>query len=201
MNTQVVQFFWDIGSPYSYLATTQIRNIVDKYQADLDLRPFLLGAVFKETGNKPPITLPAKSQYMPQDLNNWCEFYQVPLTFPKDFPINSVMPMRAAVAAHRLGNGETFALSLYHAYWGEGQDVSQPEILQQVANACGLNGNELLELTQDQSIKDELRENVALAVHKGAFGAPTFYLGEKMFWGVDHLPLLEFFLAKQSSST
>ncbi len=196
MNTQSVQFFWDIGSPYSYITTTQIRKIVDKYQVDLDLRPFLLGAVFKETGNTPPITLPAKSQYMPQDLNNWCEYFQVPFSFPKNFPINSVMPMRAAVAAQRLGKGEQFTLALYHAYWVQGIDVSQPDRVKQIADECDLNPDEILKLTQDQNVKDELRENVALAVSKGAFGAPTYYLGDKMFWGVDHLPLLEFFLAK-----
>jgi 2-hydroxychromene-2-carboxylate isomerase len=119
----------------------------------------------------------------------------VPLSFPTIFPINSIAALRAGCAANALGRGGDFAQAVMRAYWAEGADIAQPEVLVAIANGVGLDGAALLAQTQEQAIKDQLRANTDEAVKRGAFGAPTFYVDGEMFWGNDRLVLLEKFLA------
>ena len=98
------------------------------------------------------------------------------------------------IAAAQAGKGVEFSLALLKAYWADGQNPSQPEVVAAIAASVGLDGAALLAATQDAAVKDILRANTEEAVKRGAFGAPTFYVGEQMFWGNDRLGLLEAFL-------
>jgi 2-hydroxychromene-2-carboxylate isomerase len=100
-----VEFYYDLGSPYSYLASTQIERICEEYDAELEWKPFLLGGILKETGNRAPLEVPNKRAYMVKDLANWAKRYGVQLNFPNLFPLNSVKPMRGALAAKDRGKG------------------------------------------------------------------------------------------------
>lgn len=190
---QTIEFFWDPASPYTYLAATQIEAVARRCGAELVWKPFLLGKVFEATGNRPPVTVPAKGKHLFQDLRRWARHYGVKFWFPKLFPINSVLPQRVACAVPQERHAD-WAKAVMTLYWTEGADIGQPEVLKQVAAALGLDGEALLAAAQDPAVKDKLRANTDEAVRRGVFGAPTFFVGEQMFWGNDRLVLLEDFL-------
>lgn len=195
--SKIIEFFWDPASTYTYLAATQIEALAARCGATVVWKPFLLGKVFEATGNKMPAALPAKGKYLFKDASLWARLYRVPFAFPKVFPLNSVLASRASLAAAAAGKGLEFNLALLRAYWAEGQDPSQPDVVSAIAASVGLDGAALLAATQDPEIKDQLRANTEEAIARGAFGAPTFYVGQQMFWGNDRLSLLEAFLKEE----
>ena len=194
MSNKTIEFFWDVGSPYTFLASTRIEQIAQAGNAQAKWRPFLLGGVFRETGNRPPLEVPAKLNYMLDDLKTWAAHYKIDFVFPSVFPINSLIPMRAAVGADTLGKGKEFAAAVMRTLWQEGKDPGQPDALNEIARSVGLDGEKLAQMAQDPEIKDVLKKNTAEAVERGAFGAPTFFVGKKMFWGHDRITLLEEYL-------
>ena len=141
-----------------------------------------------------PASVPAKAKYLFGDCKLWARLYDVPLSFPKIFPINSVLALRCACAAEALGRQPAFALAVMRAYWADGADISQPQVLQALAEGLGIDGAALLVQAQSQAVKDLLRANTDDAVKRNVFGAPTFFVGEQMFWGNDRLQLLEAFV-------
>ncbi len=185
-----IEFFYDIGSPYSYLAATQIDAVAAAAGASVEWKPFLLGGVFKASGNDMPARVPAKARWMLSDLTLWAKRYGVPFVFPLSFPPNTVKAMRACVAARREGQAKAFSLALFRAYWVDGKDPSAKETMSAAAEAAGLRGDAIIAATEDQAIKDELRALTDDAVARGAFGAPTMFVGEQMLWGNDRLELL-----------
>ena len=194
MELRNIEFFWDAASPYTYLAATRIEPLVARTGASVVWRPFLLGKVFEASGNRMPAAVPAKAKHLFCDVQRWAQHYGVPVAFPKVFPVNSVLVLRAGIAASGRGKGAEFARAAMKAYWADGIDISQPEAVSAIAATVGLDGPALLLQAQEQPVKDQLRSNTEEAVRRGAFGAPTFFVGEQMFWGNDRLVLLEEFL-------
>jgi len=185
-----LEIYWDVGSPYSYLAIKQLEKQWDDIGEYVVLKPILIGAVFKASGNSMPASVQAKAIYMLQDLQRWRDYLEIPLRLPTDgtpFPINTLLPMRCAVAAQKEGKGWEFCLALFHAYWGEGEDVSQPEILTKVVTQVGLKVEPFFELATSQANKDDVRANVEEAVGRQVFGAPAMFVGDEHFWGNDRL--------------
>lgn len=197
-NMSKVEVFWDVASPYTYLAITQIAGLRQRTGAEVELRPFLLGGVFKATGNTMPAAVPAKAMYMLQDLRRWRELYNVPLCLPRletVFPISSLLPMRVAVAALLQGVGEEFCHGIFKAYWAQARDVSQLEVVREVLDEMELPTAALLAAAETQAVKDKLRANTDEAVERGAFGAPAIFVDDQLFVGNDRLQLVEAFLA------
>ncbi|MER3447108.1 MAG: disulfide bond formation protein DsbA [Candidatus Dadabacteria bacterium] len=186
-----VEFYYDLGSPYSYLASTQIEGICEKYSAEIEWKPFLLGGVYKETGNRAPLEVPNKKAYMIKDLSDWAKHYGVRLNFPDLFPLNSVKPMRGALAAKEKDKIRDYTHHLFRLYWVEGQDLSQDGVLKSAVTEIGIDSDWFFQRIGEQYIKDKLRDETAGAVKRGAFGAPTFYVDGKMFWGNDRLIFVE----------
>lgn len=195
----VIEFFFDVGSPYSYLAATQIEAVAERAGADVRWRPFLLGGVFKETGNDLPARVAQKARYMVGDLLRWANHYGEPLRFPSRFPLNTLKAQRAlaAVARAQPERVRELALGLFRAYWVDDQDVSQPEVVARVASGCGLDGEAIVGEAETQEVKDLLRGWTGEAVGRGAFGAPSMFVGDELFWGNDRLDLLERKLREQ----
>lgn len=189
-----IEFFWEPGSPYTYLASTQIESIARETGADLAWKPFLIGVVFKERGMTLPAAIPAKAQYMFQDLDRWAKQYGEPIARPKVFPVNSVAASRAAIAAGLSGHAGAASKAIMRAYWGEGHDISQPEVLTAALDKAGLDGAAILAKTQEQAVKDQLRLNTEEAMKRGVFGAPTMFVDKAMFWGNDRLDHLRMHL-------
>lgn len=197
---QPLEFYFDIASPYTYLAATQIDTVGERLGVEIVWRPFLLGAVFQATENRPPALVPHKGVWMLQDLIDWADFYGVRFSLNATFPPNTLNVQRALVAAreeHGHDAMKALALALFHAYWADGLDVTDPETFAQVAESTGLDGEALWARTSDQAIKDRLRADTGEAVERGVFGAPSFFYGDKMWWGNDRLPVLERYISQE----
>ena len=194
MTDRTLEFFFDVASPYSYLAATQLPGLAQRTGVTVAWRPFLLGGVFQASGNTMPARVPAKARWMLSDLGLWAARYGVQFKMASHFPINALKPQRALVAAGRTGGNEAverLALALFTGYWAEDVDVSKDSGLLACAAAAGLDGRALLADTADPEVKEALRAATEEAVQRGAFGAPTFFLGDTMFWGNDRLVLIE----------
>ncbi len=190
---KVIELFFDIGSPYSYLAATQIEAVAANAEADLRLRPFLLGGVFKSTGNTMPAALPQRGRYMLKDLERCAARYGVPFKMSRRFPLNTLLTQRAlcAVAASDPDKLAPFMHALFRGYWVEDRDVSSTDEIAAIAAAVGLDGAAVLKAAGEDAAKTLLRANTDEAVARGAFGAPTIFVGDEMFWGNDRLSFVE----------
>ncbi len=189
-----LEFFWDVASPYTYFASTQIDALAQRAGAELVYRPFLIGGVFKSSGNVMPGANPFKAKYMLADLARWRDLYEVPFLLPAaevTFPINSLYPMRVAEVFTQQGKGKEYCHAIMKAYWADGHDVSQAEHLSAVIESLGADANEIMEAAKQQELKDSLRKSTDEAGERGAFGAPTFFIEDEMFWGNDRLEFIE----------
>jgi len=195
--TKTVEFWFDFGSPTAYLAWRQLPKIAEARGAVIDYRPMLLGGVHKATGNNPPGAVPAKGAYMGRDLQRFAKRYGVELNFNPDFPINTLVLMRGAVAAQ--GEGDAFfhkyLATIFEAMWLKPRNLNDPAEVSAVLREAGFDVDWFLAKTQDQAVKDGLKAATEEAVAKGAFGAPTFYIGEDMYFGQDRLDFIDEALA------
>jgi 2-hydroxychromene-2-carboxylate isomerase len=185
-----IEFYWDSASPYTYLAATQIEALAAQHGASVVWKPFLLGKAFEATGNRMPAAVPAKGKYLFKDVALWAQHYGVPFKFPKVFPVASLGSLRVACALADAEVGR-WALAVMQAYWTQDQDIGQPEVLKAVAASLGWDGDDLLARAQTQPVKDRLKANTDEAVQRGVFGAPSFFIGDTMFWGNDRFELME----------
>ena len=190
-----VEFFFDVGSPTVYLAATQLSKIAGRHGATVLWRPFLLGGVFKATGNVSPATVPAKSRYMGDDLERFARRYKVPFLFNPFFPVNTLALMRGAVAYQQQGRLDQYIEAIFSAMWVTGKNMNEPTIVAEVLDTIGSGAQEFLVAIAAQDVKDKLKSNTEEAVERGAFGAPTFFVGDEMFFGQVRLDFVEAALA------
>ena len=187
--SKTVEFYFDLGSPATYLAYTQLPKICEQTDSQLIYIPFLLGGVFKATGNASPATIPAKGRYMFQDLDRYAKRYGVPLKFNPHFPINTLMLMRA-VTGMQLRHPERFQAfinCLFHALWVEGRSLDDLSTVASVLTQNGFDPDEVLALTADEEVKATLKDNTEKAVQRGVFGAPSMFVDNQLFFGQDRL--------------
>ena len=182
--SRTVEFFYDIVSTYSYLASTQIEALADRTGATFVWRPFLLGGVFKATGNAPPASLPARGLYLMTDVQRWCRLYGVTFKLPASFPASTLIAMRALTA---LEGDERVAAThrLFHAYFVDNVDISDAAVV------ADLIGEGPVAMASDPTVKAALRASTEEAVSRGAFGAPSFFFNGEMYFGNDRLHFLE----------
>nr|WP_315445919.1 2-hydroxychromene-2-carboxylate isomerase [uncultured Pseudomonas sp.] len=191
--TKTVEFYFDLGSPATYLAYTQLPKICADTGSELIYIPMLLGGVFKATGNASPAMIPAKGRYMFQDLDRYAKRYGVPLRFNPHFPINTLILMRA-VSGIQLRQPESFQAfidCLFSALWVESRSLDEPATVAAVLSEHGFDPDEVLALTSDETVKAALKDNTETAVNRGVFGAPTMFIGNQMFFGQDRLDFVE----------
>lgn len=186
-----LEFFFDYGSPFSYLADTQLKGLAERTGVRVVYRPMLLGGVFKETGNSSPITIEAKRKYMMDDLRRWAKHYGIPPLDIPHFPINTIRLMRGAIAAERLGVFPAYHRAVYDAFWRDGLNLGDAAVVSAVLERAGLDAERLAALSEEDAVKEALRAATEAAVARGAFGAPTFFVGDQMFWGNDRLIFVE----------
>ena len=184
-----VDFWFDFGSPAAYLAWTQLPKLAAVTGATVAFKPMLLGGVFQATGNHSPVTIPAKGKYTFKDFARFAKRYGVPLTHNPHFPINTLTLMRAAVGL-QMRNDPRFGdymSAMFQAIWVDAKNMNDPATVGAVLHAAGFDPAALLGLAGDATVKDELKAVTQTAVDLGIFGAPTFFVGEHMFWGQDRL--------------
>ncbi len=195
--SKTLEFFFDFGSPASYLAYTQLPKIVADTGATLRLRPMLLGGVFKATGNSSPVTVPAKGRWMLGDLPRWAQRYGVTFAFNPAFPINTLTLMRGA-AGLQLRQPERLAAycdAVFKALWQQQQNLGDPAVLAATLSAAGFERDAFMALAADPEVKAALVASTEEAVARGVFGAPTCFVGNDMFFGQDRLDFVREALA------
>lgn len=190
-----VEFFFDLSSPYSYLAATQMPALAERTGATVAWRPMVLGAVFKTVGNDMPARVPPKARWMMQDLPRWAEHYGVPFKMSSHFPLNTIKAMRLILVDD--AKAAAVARAGFAAMWAEDRDITAEAELRRIAEQGGLDAATALAAIESPAVKDRLRANTDEAVSRGAFGAPTFVVGEELFWGNDRLPFVEAALRRQ----
>lgn len=179
-----LEFFYDYVSVYSYLANSQLNSLAG---ADVVYRPMFLGAVLEATGNHPPGTVKAKGKYLRTDILRWTERYALPFKMNPVFPQNTLHALRLALVAQKQGTFDAVHQPLFDAMWVQEQDLSDKDVLAEVADRAEVSISDI----EDPEIKDELKANTEEAVRRGAFGAPTFFVAEQMFFGNDRFEFIE----------
>ena len=195
--SKTVEFFFDFGSPTTYLAWTQLPLIAAETGAQIVWRPMLLGGVFKATGNASPVTVPAKGKWMFGDMAQWAQRYGVPLKFNPHFPINTLTMMRIATGLlmRRSADFEPFVAAMFKAMWVEPRNLGDAVVLAATIAEAGLDAEALLALAADLEVKAALVATTDEAVAQGVFGAPSFFVDGKLYFGQDRLDFVRDALA------
>lgn len=188
-----IEFFFDVGSPAAYLAWTQLPRIAREAGAEIEYRPMLLGGVFQATGNRSPMEVPAKGQYMQDDLQRHARRYGVPFRHNPHFPINTLALMRGAIGLQQREPGRMvpFVDAVYRAIWVEARNMNDPATMAAVLQEAGFDPGRIQALAADPAVKDALKAATGEAVSRGVFGAPTFFVHGQMFWGQDRLQFIK----------
>ena len=195
--SKTVEYYFDFGSPAAYLASTQLKTLALDTGATVVWRPMLLGGVFMATGNASPASVPAKGKYIFRDFARFARRYKVPLNTNPFFPINTITLMRIAIGL-QLREDPRFAdycTAMFRAIWVDAHNMNDPATVASVLQASGFDAPALLALASEQAVKDKLKAETEGAVARGVFGAPTFFVGDQMFWGQDRLDFVREALA------
>ena len=192
-----VEFYFDFGSPYSYLAYKALPGIAAAHGAQIVWRPMLLGGVFKATGNRSPAEIPAKANWTRRDMQRWAERYGAAFNHNPYFPINTLILMRGAAGMQLRGlDFHKYVEAIFHAMWVEPRNLGEPQELAAALRRAGFDADAFQSLVNDPAVKEQLKKDTEEAVARGVFGAPTFFVGEAMFWGQDRLEFVAEALAK-----
>ena len=190
----VVEFFFDYGSPWSYVAFTQVPLVAARAGAEVRYRPMLLGGVFKATGNQSPaeFNVPAKRAYSKREFERYAARYKIPFAPNPHFPINTMTLMRGAAWTEIEGGSSqdrllAYSRAIFHAMWVEPQNLGDPSVLAPVLAKAGIDPAAFQVATARADVKDRLRATTEEAIARGVFGAPTFFVGPEMFFGQDRL--------------
>jgi 2-hydroxychromene-2-carboxylate isomerase len=185
-----IEYFFDFGSPTSYLATKQLPKIAAASGASIAWRPMLLGGVFKATGNASPVTVPAKGRWMNEDIARWAKRYGVTFAFNPHFPINTLTLMRGATGLQMRASEAEFLRyveAVSDAMWRTPKNLGDAAVLAATLEAAGFDAAAFDALVADPEVKARLIATTEEAVARGVFGAPTFFVGGQMHFGQDRL--------------
>lgn len=179
-------------SPYSYLASTQVQAVAERASATIRWRPMYLPGVMKATGNQGPTAIAAKAMHALKDLNDWAKHYGLPeIQLPDHFPFTAVLANRSALVTEEQGKIADYSTKMFARIWAERADCNDPTVVAGVLGQLGLDATAVMARAGTDEIKNKLRANTDEAVERGAFGAPTMFVGEEMFVGNDRLMFVE----------
>ncbi len=190
--SKTIEFYWDLGSTNSYFALHLIKPVAEKHGATIVPRPFNLGYVFRKQSyvlmEEPKVKLRARKV----DLMRWAKRYSLPFSMPTKFPMKTSPALRGALAMRRFGKEWQFMEHFFAAYW-EKNDASVGEIagLKPIASILGVDQDQFEKLVESAEIRDELVSESDRALERGVFGAPTFFVGDEMFWGKDRMEFID----------
>ena len=187
-----VEFHFDFGSPNAYLAHLVIPAIAQRTGAKFEYVPVLLGGVFKLTNNRSPGEslqgIKNKPEYEALERERFVRRHAITdFTMNPFFPVNTLLIMRGAVAAQLEGCFDRYVDAMFRHMWAEPKKMDDPEVVRAALEQSGLDAARLLGRTQEPAVKDRLLRNTQDSVARGTFGSPTFFVGEKIFFGKDRL--------------
>lgn len=194
--TKTLEFIFDFGSPNAYLAYKALPPILARTGAELRIVPCLLGGIFKATGNQPPLMayghVPAKLAYTQLEIKRFIEKHGLgAFKLNPNFPVNTLMLMRGAIAAEAAGRLEEYVEAGLKHMWEDGLKMDDQDVFAKAMTAAGFDGPALLERIQDPAVKARLAENTQDAVERGVFGVPSFFVGDDLYFGKDRLAEVE----------
>ena len=184
-----IDFYFDFSSPYGYLASTRIDAIAARHGRDVIWRPFVLGAAFKATGQRPLVEQPLRGDYAKRDFARSARLLGVPLTLPEPFPFFGLAASRACYWIEDAAQARTLAKAIYHAAFGEGRDVTPVAKVAEIARGLAIEGVE--QGVEKPETKAKLREATDEALARGVFGSPFIFVDGEPFWGHDRLEHVE----------
>ena len=187
-----VEFHFDFGSPNAYLSHVVIPSIEQRTGVKFVYVPILLGGMFKLTNNRSPAESFAgirnKLPYERLETERFIKKHGITnYQFNPFFPVNTLALMRGAVAAQRLGVFERYVDEIFRHMWAQPKDMDDPAVIAAALKESGFDAPKLMELAQDQSVKDELAANTSRCVERGAFGVPTFFVDDEIYFGKNTL--------------
>lgn len=193
---KTVEFIFDFASPNAYLAHCVLPDIAQRTSAEIVITPSLLGGLFKITGNQAPMTafggIQGKLAYEALETKRFIAKHALSqYQFNPHFPINTLLIMRGLVAARRMGVESPYTQAVFAGMWERGLKMDDPAVVASVLTEAGLDAKAILEATQDPEVKAELLANTESAAARGAFGIPTFFVGDEMFFGKERLGQVE----------
>jgi 2-hydroxychromene-2-carboxylate isomerase len=191
-----VEFHFDVGSPNAYLSHLVVPEIEKRVGAKFEYVPILLGGVFKLTNNRSPAEslrgIKNKPEYERLETRRFIQRHRIARFQPNPyFPVNTLKMMRGAIAAQSLGVFERYADEMFRDMWAEPKKMDDPQVWHAALDASGLPAARIMELIETPQVKAQLLENTQRSVERGTFGAPTFYVGDEIFFGKDRLREVE----------
>lgn len=193
--TKTADFYFDYGSPTSYLAYMQMPAVAKRTGATVNYKPFLLGGIFQATQNRSPMDVPAKREWMLEDMKFFAQRYGVPFQYNPNFPINTLNLMRGAMYAQSQGFLAPYSDAVFKAMWADARNMADVNVVLEVLQEAGLDGKKIIAATQEPSVKEALKAATEEAAKRGIFGAPVFFVGSRMFFGQDRVQYVEELLA------
>ena len=187
-----VEFHFDFGSPNAYLAHLVIPEIEQRTGAKFEYVPVLLGGVFKMTNNRSPAQSMAgiknRLEYEALERERFVRRHDITqFKWTPFFPVNTLLIMRGAIAAQLDGVFERYVDEMFRHMWAEPKKMDDPEVVRSALEESGFNAASLMARTQEPEVKDRLLANTQASVARGTFGAPTFFVGDEIFFGKDRL--------------
>lgn len=189
--TKTVEFFFDFMSPPSYLAWTQMPGIIERTGAEVAYRPMYTIGLHDIVGNQSPVMVPSKGKWLGGDLQRYASDYGVTLNMNPHGLIKILPASRAAALAEREGDLEKLMAVIFPAMFIEGLNLSEIEVVGSLIGKAGLDSTRYLESIKTNEVKELLKSNTQEAADRGAFGAPTFFIGDTMHFGQDRLHFVE----------
>ena len=192
-----LEFFYDLSSPWTYLAASRVEALAEAAGADLVWKPILVGGVFNAVNQEVYETRAApdhpKYRHMGKDLADCARYYGVAIKFrPSVFPVNSAAAMRGAFYAQDRGMIHRYNMIVGDTYWGRDRDIAQDDVLQGIAGEAGFDTAEFMAAVRDPELKARLRANTDELIARNGFGSPTMFVdGTDMYFGNDRMFLLE----------
>ena len=185
--TKHIEFYFDFSSPYAYIGYKEIKRLEKKNSLKIKYVPVFLGGLHNSAGITPAAFNKVKSKYMVEDTNLICKKKNISFNFNSYFPIKTVNFMRGSIIAKDDDFEKIYIEKIFNAIWKDGLNMNDPIVINKVLKNIDLNPETFLTRATDEKIKDKLRKLTDNALKKGVFGAPTFLVNKKIFWGQDRL--------------
>ena len=198
MSKATIECFFDCSSPWTYMGFERLLKLKQRYDFTVIWKPILVGGVFNEVNQglyearESMFNNERRLTSFMKDLQDWARFCELTINWPDFHPVNSVKAMRGCIVAQEQDRLIDFARSCFQAYWGELKDISQDDVLANIAVAANIDETLLLNRIQQTEIKNQLRANTDELIARGGYGSPTFFInGDDMYFGNDRIPLIE----------